>query len=123
MKKSIWYTEKNKEKIGVNKQETEISKSDMELFQELFKVAVNNRKYPNEEIFGLDGVNYYFSVSDKRLKTGTTWSPKENSKLDRLVDIGYLLIKLASQTKKNKIAEIDTELENKILKLTTELKK
>ena len=123
MKKSLWYTRKNKEKIGLEKKEVEISESDVKLYHELFKVAVNERKYPDKELIGFDGVNYYFSVEDVRLKTGTTWSPSENSVLDRLVDIGYSLIKLALQTKNDKIVKTDTELRNKITELTTELKK
>jgi hypothetical protein len=123
MKQSIWYTEKNKEKIGVDKKEVEISKSDMELYHELFKTAVNNRKYPDEQTLGFDGTNYYFSVMDKRLKTGTTWSPNEKSNIGKLTKIGNSLINLVQTTEKGNITKLNPELKKEIIELTTELKK
>jgi hypothetical protein len=123
MKKSIWYTEKNKEKIGVEKKEIEISKTDKDLYYELFKTAVKNRKYPEKERLGFDGTNYYFSVADNRLKTGTTWSPSEKSKIGRLTNMGQSLIKIAQSTKENKVAKLEPELIERIKNLTIELEK
>jgi hypothetical protein len=123
MKKSIWYTEKNKEKIGVEKKEIEISKTDKDLYYELFKTAVNNRKYPEKERLGFDGTNYYFSVSDKGLKTGTTWSPSKKSKIRRLTEIGQSLIKIAQSTKENEVAKLEPELIERIKNLTIQLEK
>ena len=123
MQSSIWYTEKNKEKIGVDKKKVEISKTDMEMYHKLFKVAINNRKYPKEEMLGFDGTNYYFSVADIRLKTGTTWSPSENSKIVLLTEIGQSLIKLAQSTKENKLAKLEPELVERVNNLTLELEK
>ncbi len=122
MKESIWYTEKNKEKIEVEKKRVEISKSDAELYRELFSTAINKRKYPEKELWGTDGVNYYFTVSDRRLKTGTVWSPKSGSKMNRLNEIGYSLINLAKKTENEQIAELKPELIERIKKLTAELK-
>ena len=122
MKESIWYTEKNKEKIGVDKKVVKISKSDMELYRELFAVAVNNQKYLDEEMWGVDGTNYYFSVADRALKTGTVYSPEKKSKMDRLIKIGYSLISLTESTENGKTVQLKTELINKIKKLTAELK-
>jgi hypothetical protein len=123
MKKSIWHTEKNREEIGVEKKEVEISKSDMELYKELFKIAVRNRKYPDEEVFGFDGTNYYFSISDKQLKTGTTWSPSDQSKIGALTNIGKSLIELITSTKENSIVKLEPELIERIKKLTLEFGK
>ncbi|WGF93989.1 hypothetical protein [Aequorivita marisscotiae] len=122
MSKSIWYTDKNKEKIKVKKKKVEISESDMKLYKELFKKAITHRKYPDKEIMGLDGVNYYFSVADRPLKTGTVWSPKSGSKMDRLKEVGYSLISLANDTKEDEKVELKTELIERIKKLTTEIK-
>ena len=122
MKESIWYTEKNKEKIKVKKKRVEISKSDAELYRELFSKAINNRRYPEKELWVTDGVNYYFTVNDKRLKTGTVWSPTSGSKMDRLNKIGYSLISLANKTENGQVAKLKTELTEQIEKLTTELK-
>ncbi|PKA81963.1 hypothetical protein ATE92_0086 [Ulvibacter sp. MAR_2010_11] len=123
MEKSIWYTEKNKNKIQVQKKKVEISKPDVLLFKELFKQAIKNRKYPDKEIMGNDGVNYYFSVADAHpLKTGTVWSPKPGSKMDRLKEIGYALINLVKETDSGRIAKPNSELIEQIKKLTIELK-
>jgi|TARA_R110002049_G_C8931795_1_gene544226 hypothetical protein len=121
MEKSIWYTEKNKEKIKVKKKKVEISVTDALLFKELFKKAINNRKYPEKEKMGLDGTNYYFSVADRVLKTGTIWSPRKGSKMYELKEIGYSIIKLANKTEKGKIAKPKTELIERVKKLTKEL--
>jgi len=122
MKKSIWYTEKNKEKIKVERKRIEISMSNALLFKELFKKAVNNQKYPENENMGLDGTNYYFSVADRTLKTGTVWSPNKGTKMYRLKEIGYSLISLANETKKGKIAKPKKELIEIIKNLTNEIK-
>ena len=122
MKESIWYTEKDKKKIEVEKKSIEISKSDMELYRELFSIAINNRKYPETEMIGFDGVNYYFTVADKGLKTGTVWTPKKDSKMDKLKSIGYSLISLANNTEIGNLAEPKKELIERIKKLTEELK-
>lgn len=122
MTKSIWYTEKNKENIKVNKKKVEISESDMKLYKELFKKAIAHRKYPDKELMGPDGVNYYFSVADRPLKTGTVWSPKSGSKMDRLKKIGYSLISLANDTNEGETVELKTELIERIKKLTTDIK-
>ena len=73
-------------------------------------------------MWGVDGTNYYFSVADRALKTGTVWSPEKKSKMDRLVRIGYSLISLTESTENGKTAQLKTELINKIKKLTDELK-
>lgn len=121
MKESIWYTETNKEKIEVEKKRVGILKSDVELYRELFLAAINKRKYPKKEFWGTDGINYYFTVNDKRLKTGTVWSPKSGSKMDRLNEIGNSLISLANKTENGQVATLKTELTEQIKKLTTEL--
>lgn len=119
MEKSIWYTDENKEDIKVQKTKVQISKSDAQLYIDLFKVAVEKKKYPEEPIFGTDGTNYYFSVSDSGLKTGTVWSPRKGTKMKELVDIGNSLIKLALQTEKGKFVQLNDETRLKINQLKT----
>lgn len=119
MTKSIWYTDENKEDIKVQKTKVQISKSDAQLYIDLFKVAMSKRKYPVEMNFGNDGNNYYFSVYDSPLKTGTVWSPRKGTKMKELVDIGNSLIKLALQTEKGKIAQLNDETKLKINQLKT----
>lgn len=121
MEKSIWYTEKRKEKIKVQKKKVEISRLHALLYKNLFKQAIINRKYPDEETMGNDGINYYFTVADGSLKTGTIWSPKLDSKMGRLTQIGYSLINLVKNAEEEKLVTPTTELVQKIKRLTTEL--
>ncbi|AGC77796.1 hypothetical protein LX97_02024 [Nonlabens dokdonensis] len=119
MTKSIWYTDENKEDIKVQKTKVRISKFDAQLYIDLFKAAMSKRKYPHKMNFGTDGNNYYFSVYDSPLKTGTTWSPRKGTKMKELVDIGNSLIKLALQSEKGKIAQLNDETKLKINQLKT----
>ena len=97
----------------------------MELYRDLFSVAINNRKYPETEMIGFDGVNYYFSVKDNRqnMQTGTTWSPHEESNIGKLTKIGKSLITLVQTTEKGSITKLNSELKKEIIALTMELKK
>ncbi|CAM1341929.1 hypothetical protein [Tenacibaculum amylolyticum] len=122
MEQSIWYTEEDPEKINVIKKKVEIPKKLAKLYKELFLIAINNRKYPEVEIWGNDGTNYYFTVYDSRLKTGMIWSPRPKSKMKRLEKIGYSLINLAYDTKKGAIARPNKKLINEIKALTNELR-
>lgn len=119
---SIWYTETDKEKINIIKKKVEISKTNAELILELFRVAVRKTKYPDESIFGADGVTYYFTAEDIGLKTGKTWSPKKGSKMNKLVKIGNSLIDLTKSSENGKAIKFQTELTDEIKTLMTELK-
>lgn len=121
MEESIWYTKKNPKQIKVRKKKVEITKSDMLLFQELFKQAIRNRKYPDEEFWGSDGTNFYFSVADKRLKTGTVWSPSWGTKMRRLVEIGNMLIRLAKDTDSGELASLSVKQKEEIMLLSAEI--
>ena len=56
------------------------------------------------------------------MKTGTIWSPKPESKMSRLNEIGYSLISLVNETKKGQVAKLKTELIERIKTLSSELK-
>jgi hypothetical protein len=117
--KMIWYNEKW-DKIKVEKYKTEIDKESVELIKSLFDIAIAQTKFPEDETIGLDGANYYFSINKFGLKSGTVWSPSDGTKMRKLVDIGYGLIKLAKS--KNELAKIDKDLRQKIENLIEELK-
>ena len=116
---SIWYNEKWK-KIKVNKSKTEIDKESVELIKSLFDLAISQTTFPEEENMGLDGVYYYFSIYKWGLKSGTIWSPTDETKMDKLVNIGYDLVKLA-QTKED-LVKFDSDFQVKIESLINELK-
>jgi len=115
----IWHSDKNWENVKVNKFKTEIGKESVDLIKFLFDIAIAQVKFPKEEIMGLDGTNYYFSVDKYGLKSGTVWSPSKGSKMQRLVDIGNKLIELAKS--KKEIVEIDEKFQQEIKKLISEL--
>lgn len=117
--KTIWYNEKW-DKTRVETYKTEIDKESVELIKSLFKVAIAKTKYPEEEIMGLDGVDYYFSINNWGLKSGTVWSPSDGTKMAKLVDIGFELIKLAKS--KEVLVKIDKDLRIKIENLIQEFK-
>ncbi|MEG1555673.1 MAG: hypothetical protein RR356_02990 [Bacteroidales bacterium] len=114
--KMIWHAYidgNNKWKnIKVNKFKTEIDKESVELIKSLFEIAIIQVKYRKEEIIGLDGTDYYFSVDRYGLKSGKIWSPSKMTKIGRLVDVGDKLIELA-KSKKEKV-KLDERLEKEI---------
>jgi hypothetical protein len=117
-KDMIWDNE-NWQKVKVFKYRKEITKNSAEVVKFLFKNAISHTKYSEFE-WGLDGANYYFTVSDTGQKSGMVWSPDDGTKMRRLVNIGYDLIELTQQ--KAPIVEFDNSLKAEIEKLTEELK-
>jgi len=115
----IWYNEKW-EKIKVKKFKTEIDKESFELIKSLFSIAIAQTKFPENEIIGFDGADYYFSINKFGLKSGTVWSPPSGTKMRKLVDIGYELIKLTQSEKE--LVKIDNDLRTKIETLIEEFK-
>ncbi len=111
----IWYND-NWSKVKVTKFRKEISADNVELVKNLFKKAISKVRYPEGELFGTDGTNYYFSVNDFGQKVGTIWSPKEGSNMRKLVEIGMNLIEF-TKTRKNK-NQINEKLSLDIKKLT-----
>lgn len=114
--KMIWYN-KAWELTKVKKTRKEITKESVELIKKLFETAIQETKYPEEKLLGLDGTKYYFSV---HTQTGTVWSPSEGTKMERLVNFGYKLIQLVKTDKE--LVEFDENLKENIIQLTTEIK-
>jgi hypothetical protein len=77
-------------------------------------------RYPDNETLGLDGTNYYFFAWDTGLLSGTVWSPRDNTRLRRLVEVGNKIISLAQATEKE--IEITDKLRDEIETLTAEFK-
>jgi len=120
---SIWRiyydTKKGKKipKISVDTWRVEIDKENVELIKSLFIAAVKETKYPNEEILGVDGANFYFQVNTGWFgqKEGNIWSPKEGSLMNDLVNIGFTLMEIPLKT--SSIVFIDSDLSNRIRSL------
>ena len=120
-KKRIWYNKQWK-KIKVKEYKSEIDKASVELIKSLFDIAISQTLFikPENEMLGTDGTDYYFSINNSGLKTGTIWSPPEDSKLGKLINISNQLIKLAKSRKS--VVTFDEELQNNIKELINEFK-
>ena len=67
-----------------------------------------------------DGENYYFTVNEFGIKSGTVWSPSKGTKMEKLADIGNKLIELAKLERG--IVEFDKKLQEEIEELIHKLK-
>ena len=114
---SIWYS-KNKADVKISKFRKQLSKSSVELIKNLYRTAIFNSRFIQKESLGVDGTQYFFSIKDHGLKTGTVWSPGEKSLMRELVEVGYGLIEFANSDK----IEINNDLEERIINLTIKLK-
>jgi len=122
MEKSIWYTKKRPDKIKVLNKSVEIRELDMKLYRDLFLIAINNKEYSEKKTIRIHSNHYFFSVLDKRLKTGMIQSPKKNTRMDRLKNIGYSLIEIVKKTESGQTGEVSQKLREEIKLLTKELK-
>lgn len=95
---SVWESiQSDKTEVKVKKIKKEISAKDIELIKTLFKKAILTVIYPDKEINGLDGTNYYFTSSHK---SGTIWSPESGSKMSKLVEIGNGIVEFSKNEKR-----------------------
>ena len=88
LSESYWYS-KNKKKVKLISNKTEITTDLYLKIVDLFKLLEEQTKKIENDLMGLDGVTYYFTTTDKNgeIKIGETWSPAEESLLGRLVKI------------------------------------
>lgn len=108
------------DKIKVNEYRKELDSASVEIIHKLFHNALKQTRYPDRNTQGTDGANYYFStLGDFQILSGTIWSPKNGTKLDKLVDISYDLIFF---TKRENQASLKQKLLDRISTLTEEFK-
>jgi hypothetical protein len=88
LSESYWYA-KSRKKVKLISNKTELLNDLYLKIVDLFKLLEEQTKNPENELMGFDGVTYYFTTTDKngQVKIGETWSPDDNSLLDRLVKI------------------------------------
>lgn len=88
LSKSYWYTE-DKKKVKLISSKVELTNELYFKIVELFKILAEQTTKSKDETMGLDETIYYFTTTEKngQIKIGKTWSPKENSLLDKLVNI------------------------------------
>ena len=115
----IWSNEKW-DKVKVSKYRSEIEKESVLKIKELFETAILQTKYAENEMIGTDGTNFFFSINNYGIKTGTIWSPNKGSKMFKLIEIAGKLPELA-KSKKSIVRFSEKEL-NAMNKLITEIK-
>ena len=119
MNKSIWST-KQKESLRAITTKTIISEPLAKALNKLFIEAVVQTRYPKrifirgldgEEFetmsIGTDGTSYVFTTFGygHGVRSGKTWSPREGSLMNELVNISNALVKLASDTTNREVSE------------------
>lgn len=102
----VWEN-KNWKRIKVKEYRVEIDNKSVGLIQSLFLKAIMQTKYCEENMLGLDGVDYYFYAWDFGLKSGTIWSPSTPN-MNKLIEIAERLTELAKSNRS--VVRFDKEL-------------
>jgi hypothetical protein len=120
-KKMIWSNDKW-EKVRVEKHRSQIEKESALKIKELFETAILQTKYldPENEMIGLDGTTYYFSVFNHGTKTGSVWSPNKGTNMYQLVQIASSLHEMAKSNQD--IVKLNKDEIEAINKLIEEIK-
>jgi hypothetical protein len=115
--KSIWYT-KDKANIQVQEIKKKFDKESALLMKALFRVAIRQTHFPEDDAIGTDGTNHYFSIDDFGYKTGKTWSPSEKSAMGRLVAITEKIKNMVSAKSATDKIVFNGALSDEIIALT-----
>ncbi len=88
LSENYWYS-KNKKKVKLISNKTELTNDLYLKIVDLFKLLEEQTKNPEDDLIGVDGVTYYFATTDKNreIKIGETWSPNGKSLLRNLVNV------------------------------------
>jgi hypothetical protein len=116
-RKSIWYSKDIKE-VKVDKVQKEIDWENVDLIKKLYKAAIFQTRFEETKFMGVDGNNYYFSINDVGMKSGVIWSPNENTKMAKLVNVSLELIRQMG-TETDKI-DFDKKFIEKVTSLVKE---
>ena len=92
-----------------------ISKSNVDLIKDLLIEPLKRIKVHSSKTWRPDVSNFYFSINEPGMKTGTTESPEKGSKMDELIAIMKELIRLTKNTSNE--LELSGELIEQINKL------
>ena len=108
---NFWYAKKRNQ-VKLISHKTEIDPDLYLKIGDLFQILNQQTKKPEKEKRGFDGVMFYFSTIDRsgQVRTGETWSPGENTLLDRLVKVCHRLFSIDKE-KNNSNADIVKEIE------------
>ena len=110
-----------KDKFKIKRYEASLSTQDFHVIKDLMDIVILQTKYtPPTGLIGTDGTTHFFSVSLDWYKSGQIWSPKEGSKMDRLIKI---FEEMCKRTKRKRTLKINGELENQIQELKVDISK
>ncbi len=116
------------DEIKVNRYQNKISEEDAELVNKLYRAAISKARFRvfspdelNRLLVGNDGTTYSFSIFNNGIKEGTTWSPNEDSKMFRLVEIHKDIIDVVMRSSTNSEIVLPNKLEKDIKKLIDEI--
>lgn len=101
--------EEKKKKLPQNPMNIPSTQCDREIprvlakeIQYIWHEMLYDTRFHREFMWGRDGVIYHFSASvDGRTLAGQIWSPEENSRTGRLVDVSNLMVDYCLDNKKN----------------------
>lgn len=113
---NIWQCE-DTDKYKLDSFYKEIDPESVLLIKKLFKSFLLNVRYIEKDMFGSDGTNYYFSLSEMGTMEGKIWSPSKGSNPDRLIKVCERIIKLSMKKQKFSLEE---KFRNEIKTLTQE---
>jgi hypothetical protein len=114
---SMIWNNKNWENVTVKKYSRAIEKQSVELIKSLYDLAISQTKFYKDETIGVDGANYYFSIDKQGQKSGTVWSPNDNTRMAELIAISCELIKKTKEQNDHTIIVFDNDFRERIKKL------
>ncbi|REC62858.1 hypothetical protein DRF65_08530 [Chryseobacterium pennae] len=116
---NFWYAKKRNQ-VKLISHKTEIDSTLYLKIGNLFQILTQQMKTSEKEKRGFDGTMFYFATTDTtgQMKTGETWSPNDNTVLDRIVKVCNRLFSIDKE-KNSSHSDIVKEIE----KLIEEIKK
>ncbi|ROS11415.1 hypothetical protein EDF65_3827 [Chryseobacterium nakagawai] len=116
---NFWYAKKRNQ-VKLISHKTEIDSTLYLKIENLFQILTQQMKTSEKEKRGFDGTMFYFATTDTngQMKTGETWSPNDNTVLDRIVKVCNRLFSIDKE-KNSSHSDIVKEIE----KLIEEIKK
>ena len=101
LSENLWYAEK-KDAVTVVSKSIRLEPKLARAVEGMVCTAVNGTAAVDKQAYGLDGISWRFSSTDKNgtVSAGQTWSPREGSLMFRLVTISDELFALSDETRK-----------------------
>ena len=91
--------------IGVEKQSAGIDAGTADLLAEAWSQMILKARHPEEDVIGLDGVTYHFSmwIQGRGIVSGKIWCPEQNTNTGLLTSIGHSLMTYVTADKDKRV--------------------